>query len=139
MKHVGRVLIIALIAAALIGLEITLVYIGAYAHDVYQGVYSPSGRLCCGGDPVTGDCEGLADDDIHFNADGSVVMRTHRYGGAVIVPKSEIIWMAIPADKGVHAGHWCGKPRVQAAYPITESDPDPQYHTFCAWISPGGV
>jgi len=45
----------------------------ALGHDIYQGVRSPAGQLCCGGDPVTGDCEGSY--DFRVNARGDVTFK----------------------------------------------------------------
>ena len=109
----------------------------ARSHDIYDGVRDPRGTLCCGGDPVTGDCEGLVDEFIKVQSDGSALVFSKRYGAWIKVSKDIITWMTIPADKGVHAGHYCGKPR-QAAVP-TADQPDPAYQTYCVFLSPGGV
>lgn len=109
----------------------------AWPHDVYDGVRSPTGQLCCGGDPVTGDCEGLVDEFIKVQSDGSAVVFSKRYGAWIKIAKDTITLMTIPADKGVHAGHYCGVKR-QASVP-TPDQPDPFFTTYCVFLSPGGV
>ncbi len=109
----------------------------AAAHDIYDGVRSPTGQLCCGGDPVTGDCEGLADEFIKIQPDGSAMLFSKRYGAWIKIAKDTIVWTTIPADKGVHAGHYCGVRRQ--AQVTTPDQPDPAFMTYCVFISPGGV
>jgi len=109
----------------------------ARAHDIYDGVRSPTGQLCCGGDPVTGDCEGLVDEFIKIQRDGTAVVYSKRYGAWIKVAKETITWMTIPADKGVHAGHYCGKPRTPSV--PTADQIDPAFMTYCLFLSPGGV
>jgi hypothetical protein len=115
----------------------------AFAHDIYGGVRDQNGvgQLCCGGDPVTGDCEGLADSQIQFLKSGGVVMFSKRYGRPVIVSKDKIEWNTIPGDKGVHAGHFCGVPRekIGRTEAPTDDQPDPYMWTYCSFVSPGGV
>lgn len=114
----------------------------AHAHDIYGGVRDSKGTLCCGGDPMTGDCEGLTDEQIKVLPDQSAVMISKRYGKAIRVAPGMIEWNTIAADKGVHQGHFCGVPRVklgrQHEAPTAEQ-PDPEFITYCAFISPGGV
>lgn len=120
----------------------------ASAHDPYRGLYEggapTGGRLCCGGGATEagGDCEGLVDGQFQILPNGDAIITTKRYGGAsVYIEKSRIAWMTIPGDNGTYQGHWCGKPR--AAWPgdkgIRDDDPDPQFTTFCIFLSPGGV
>jgi len=109
----------------------------ARSHDIYDGVRDPRGVLCCGGDPVTGDCEGLADEFIKVQSDGSAVLFSKRYGAWIKVSKDIITWMTIDADKGVHQGHYCGKPRTPTV--PTADQPDPAFQTYCVFLSPGGV
>ena len=114
----------------------------AAAHDVYNGVRSPSGQLCCGGDPVTGDCEGLIDEFIDIQRDGSAKIFSKRYGAWIKIAKDTIVWMTIEADKGVHQGHFCGVPRAKAGRQLeapTADQPDPSFITYCVFLSPGGV
>ena len=109
----------------------------SYPHDIYNGVRDPRGVLCCGGDPVTGDCEGLVDEFIKVQSDGSAVLFSKRYGAWIKVSKEIITWMTIPADKGVHSGHYCGKPRTPSV--PTADQIDPAFMTYCLFLSPGGV
>lgn len=124
----------------------------ARAHDHFQGVYEhnnpSSGRLCCGGsedmnDP-NADCEWLTDEQVEQSAQGLTIL-SRRYKAKVFVPHSRVEWdvprnaSGKPADPhGMYKGAWCGKPRT-AAWPMTPDDPDPSFHTFCAFFEPGGV
>lgn len=111
---------------------------GALAHDIYNGVYGRGGNLCCGGDPVTGDCEALASDQVH-ERNGSVVIDSKRYGHPVLVPQNRIVWGGLPGEVPGTAGHWCGKPRAETDSEVDDNQPDPSFRTFCAFIAPGGV
>lgn len=84
----------------------------AAAHDIYAPLregMSPAGRLCCGGDPVTGDCEAV---DYQMLRSGDAVILSKRYGG---------------------------KPRTVPVDQPPADDPDPAFTTFCIFIRPGGV
>jgi len=107
----------------------------AHGHDIYKGVYGSSGRLCCGGDPVTGDCEALAPEQITELPD-AFVFQSRRYNSTVLVPKSKIEYRAIPGEIPGTAGHWCGVPRI--ADPTPEQ-PDPAHLTYCAFVNPGST
>ena len=109
----------------------------AVGHDIYNGVRDPRGVLCCGGDPITGDCEGLADEFIKVQSDGSAVLFSKRYGAWIKVSRDIITWMTIPGDNGVNAGHYCGKPRAPTV--PTADQPDPSFNTFCVFITPYGT
>lgn len=135
-----------------IAATLCLLYSPARAHDHYGGVYEYNkppgqGRLCCGGDEKTGDCEGLMSDQIHESADGVTIL-SKRYQAKVFIPMARIQWdyprtqdgmPAFPHD--VYAGHWCGKPRSDwpAGGKPTPENPDPNFFTFCAFMLPGGV
>lgn len=108
----------------------------AAAHDVFNNLRSPTGQLCCGGDPVTGDCEALGPDDYRVGPSG-VVIHSKRYGTTVEIGPDKIVWQGVPgSDAPVH---WCGVPRTKTLVPTpTPDNPDPTYYTFCAFISPGG-
>ena len=126
----------------LVGLAITLTAMvvlmvnQASAHDVYRELRSPTGQLCCGGDPVTGDCEAV---NYQVNPDGSATFQSRRYGASVLIGASKITWLPVPGGEAFEA-HWCGVPRtkVQLA-PFTDENPDPTFWTYCAFIAPGGV
>lgn len=144
--------LITLLAAAGIGIGLPILFFAvvflasaASAHDIYSKLLAPNGSLCCGGDPVTGDCEGLSADQIEWG-DGSVTITSKRYGGLrVLVPMSEIQWARVPGDGGVWSGHWCGKPRegLQDENPrkrqVDAANPDPVTWTYCTFIAPGDV
>jgi hypothetical protein len=107
----------------------------AMAHDIYSNLYSPSGKLCCGGDPVTGDCEAVT---YRMQPTGDVEIQSRRYRSSVLVSRDKITWSSVPGSKD--EAHWCGKPRRgMGNWPVQSDDPDPNFHTFCAFIAPGGV
>lgn len=113
----------------------------AKAHDIYNRLYEkgePNGRLCCGGDPVTGDCEGIANYEVLPNGDALFV--TQRYGGKTVrIGKEKIGWMMIPGGEAFEA-HWCGVPRTKVYLaPVQDDNPDTEFWTYCAFIAPGGV
>lgn len=99
----------------------------AFAHDIYQGVRSPAGQLCCGGDPVTGDCEGAW--DFKVGPDGAVTFFSERYKATIVVPGEQVIptQLADPLNRPLH---WCGRP-----------DPSERsgFRTICMFLSPGGA
>ena len=85
----------------------------AKAHDIYGTLrddLTPTGRLCCGGDPVTGDCEGVV--DYQVSADGTVSFFSRRYGMPVSVAKERVTWASVPGGEAYPA-HFCGKPRAK--------------------------
>ena len=107
----------------------------AGAHDIYRDLregYSATGPLCCGGDPVTGDCEGVGHDAYRITPEGDLVLQSRRYKAAVRVPADKVVWLQIP-DPLNHPVHWCGKPLGDPA------QPDVEWQTFCAFVAPGGV
>lgn len=113
----------------------------AMAHDIYRGVTDPRGQLCCGGDPVTGDCESLEAEQIQFRRDGTVRMFSKRYNAWITVSRDIVIPTAIPGDKGA-AGHYCGVPReksLRGQEALSAEQPDPKFVTYCAFTAPGGV
>ena len=105
------------------------------AHDIYRDLregYSQTGPLCCGGDPVTGDCEGIGHDNYRITKEGDLILNSRRYKATVRVPADQVVWLQIP-DPLNHPVHWCGKPLGDPA------DPAVDWKTFCAFVSPGGV
>lgn len=108
----------------------------AKAHDIYTNLRAPGvGQLCCGGDPVTGDCEAVDDYEVHI--DGSVSLSSRRYGARVLVDAGKVTWLPVPGGED-HPVHWCGKPRGSYAYDGSDQI-DPAYWTFCLFVTPGGV
>lgn len=117
---------------------LALMVIQAQAHDIYSGALSKSGMLCCGGDPIKGDCEPLEEDQIRMRADGDAMMFSKRYRAWVQVSKDMIQYQDIPADNLKHAGHFCGRPKQ--SWDLTNpAQPDPSYQTYCAFLTPGGA
>jgi len=71
--------------------------------------YSATGPLCCGGDLVTGDCEGIGHDEYKITAEGDLILYSKRYKATVRVPAERVVWLQIP-DPLNRPVHWCGRP-----------------------------
>lgn len=122
------------------------------AHDIWTDAKERNqvtGYPCCGGDPATGDCEGLTDDQVWEQPDGSVEIYSPRYKARIQIPASRIMQDLPRYTSGPNAGaaldpltqftaHFCGKPRNIAAYPVTPDDPDPRFHLYCFFKNGGG-
>ncbi len=108
------------------------------AHDVYNNLRDVKGQLCCGGDPVTGDCEALTYEDVHEVGDGTWAFKSRRYGAVIRVAEEMITWMPVAgSDEPVH---WCGVPRSKVPMaPVDGLHPDLAWWSYCAFVSPGGV
>jgi hypothetical protein len=110
----------------------------ASAHDIYHGVTNSSGRLCCGGDPQTGDCEALEAEQIVYGR-ASLRIFSKRYKAWVMVDPLSVEHRSIDGDKGA-AGHFCGVKRTPGLHDtVNDEQPDPTYFMYCIFISPGGV
>ena len=108
------------------------------AHDVYTRLRSTSGQLCCGGDPLTGDCEAIGT-RYTLEPSGDAVFMSSRYQARVRIGRDKITWLPVPGGEDSEA-HWCGVPRTQVSLaPVTHENPDPAFWTYCAFITPGGV
>ena len=112
------------------------------AHEIYNNFYSGGapglGRWCCNGNAegTSGDC---APATYEMLPNGDALMQSKRYPGKVIhVAASRILWMTIPGGEAFEA-HLCALPRSPSDGPPTAEDPDPEFVTLCAAISPGGV
>jgi hypothetical protein len=129
------------LAAALFRLSMGEAYGHEYYNKLRESYDQTTGRLCCGGDPQTGDCEAVA---YQILPNGDAIFFTSRYGQRkVLIAKERIFWMAVPGGEANEA-HWCGKPRsafpsAGAALPVDAEQPDPEVWTYCAFIAPGGV
>lgn len=126
----------------------------AVSHDIWlraKEFNRPTGFPCCGGDPVTGDCEGLLDDQIWDQPNGDVIIFSRRYQARITIPASRIMVDVPRATEGEDKGqpldkltqfsaHYCGKPRGSPplGYAIGPDDPDPNFHLFCFWRNGGG-
>jgi hypothetical protein len=107
----------------------------AAAHDIYRDLregYSQTGPLCCGGDPITGDCEGIGHDEYRITVEGDLIFNSRRYQATIRVPADKVVWLQIP-DPLSRPVHWCGKPLGD------KSDPQVEWQTYCAFVAPGGV
>lgn len=124
-----------------LALALTLFSTVVSSHDIYSNLHegmSPAGRLCCGGDPNTGDCEAVYS-NYRILPNGDAVILTKRYGGqSVLIAKNRIQWFAVPGGEESEV-HWCGKPRANTTYPQDAENIDPVFHTYCIFIRPGGV
>lgn len=142
-------------AFAVIGLAAAFVRMmsgPAYSHDIWKNAKEynkPTGFPCCGGDPDTGDCEGLTADQVWDQPDGSVRIYSGRYKAYITIPASRVLPDLPRYTSGDNAGqaldplvqfeaHYCGKPRGPLK-PVTEEDPDPAYTTFCFFRNAGGM
>lgn len=126
------------------------------AHDIWTNAREynkPTGFPCCGGDQQTGDCEGLTADQVWDQPDGSVIIYSSRYKARIFIPAHRVMpdlprYVDGP-DKGQSLdplvqfeAHYCGKPRGLGAlggYPVTDDDPDPNFHLFCFFRNAGGM
>lgn len=115
----------------------------ARAHDIYKDV-RVNGLPCCGGDPVTGDCEALSSAQISLGRDIRVFSK--RWGVWVVIPEHRVQWMPLPGEPEPPApGHWCGKPREKMASgygsvaPADADQPDPAIWTYCIFLGPPGT
>lgn len=121
-----------LVAAAL---ALACLWAPAKAHDIYTGLregHKPTGPLCCGGDPITGDCEGFHEGDYEVTPDGGLVFFSQRYKATVRVPADRVVDLPV-ADPEGRPVHWCGKPLGDKDDPMTE------WLTFCAFRYTGGT
>jgi hypothetical protein len=106
------------------------------AHDIYTGLregHRPTGPLCCGGDPITGDCEGFHEGEYEVTPDGGLILFSDRYKATVRVPADRVVDLPV-ADPEGRPVHWCGKP--------VDRDSDParrDWITFCAFRYTGGT
>lgn len=109
-----------------------------FAHDVYTQLRSTTGQLCCGGDPVTGDCEAIGT-NYKIEPDGDAIFESSRYHAQVRIARDKITWLPVPGGEESEA-HWCGVPRSKVYLaPVNQENPDTSYWTYCAFIAPGGV
>lgn len=109
-----------------------------FAHDVYTQLRSTSGQLCCGGDPVTGDCEAIGS-RYRIEPDGDAIFESGRYHAQVRISRDKITWLPVPGGEESEA-HWCGVPRSKVYLaPVNQENPDSSFWTYCAFIAPGGV
>lgn len=121
-------------------------------HDIYRDLYANGGYAhqggegtpCCGGDPLEGDCEPVGH-NYEVLQTGDVLMITNRFGRSrVLIAREKILWMTVRGGEFSDA-HWCGRPRNSYAPGDPEYDtptfnnPDPEFYTVCAMISPGGM
>ena len=83
---------------------------------------------------MTGDCEAVT---YRMQPTGDVEVQSKRYNASVLVSKDNITWATVPGS--TDEAHWCGKPRSAfvSKIPVAPDDPDPLYHTFCAFLAPG--
>lgn len=124
----------------------------ARAHDIWSRAKEynqPNGFPCCGGDPMTGDCEGLSAEDIWDQPDGSVIIYSHRYKSRILIGASRV-HTDVPRDVNTkepldaltrYEGHFCGKPRSASfgySEPPSEKQSDPAFWTFCFFRNAGG-
>lgn len=110
---------------------------GARAHDFYGDV-KVRGFPCCGGSGPNADCEPLETDQIKVGREVKVYSK--RYSAWIEVNPDKVQWMLLPQDPLARPGHYCGIPRASSSFWLkaTPDDPDPVYHSYCVFITPGG-
>jgi hypothetical protein len=140
---------------AILGLAAAFMRLGvvpAHPHDIWTEAREynrPFGFPCCGGGAVSGDCEGLSEDQIWDQPDGSVIIFSSRYQARIHIPADRIMTdlprytsgeqKDAPLDPLVqYAAHYCGKPRPTGSVPDAR-DPDPAYITYCFFRNGGGM
>lgn len=101
---------------------------GAQAHDIYSGVRNHAGTLCCGGE----DCRAVS-----FRVVQGGYQLFDDTGWAVVLPQERVTPALVPGSPPEAEAHWCGRA-------LNERDDDPvdlrnRWHTFCAFIRPGGA
>lgn len=126
------------LAACIIAMALSL-STRAHAHDVYTDLRQKNGLLCCGGDPVRGDCEELWEKDFTVNVDQSVTVRSKRYHATILVGADKVVWLPVAGSDA--PAHWCGTKRSNiVGAPLPDGDnPDPAWWSYCMFVTPGGV
>jgi hypothetical protein len=123
----------------IIGISVALcVARPSFGHDIYTQLRSPNGQLCCGGDPVTGDCEAVKEQDYKVLLNGDVIIHSKRHNAMIRVGSDKITWLPVPGQDEPAA--WCGVPRYKVYLaPFNDANPDKAFWTYCMFIAPGGV
>lgn len=141
MTFYRRVFDAAIIGVAFMFLVFLLAGVrAAYPHDVYTGLRGNQGQLCCGGDPVTGDCEPLQWEQVAIHQDGTVTIQSKRYTGSVTVAAEKITWLPVAAgpDGIQYPGHWCGVRNTMTSRVEFPDQIDRAFWTYCLFLAPGG-
>lgn len=107
----------------------------ATAHDIYSGLHSKTGMLCCGGD----DCAAT----IYRERGGEFEFLT-RDQEWVGIPADRIIFLPIPGDPPSdesHRGHLCYRPATDFDRESPSSSPNvfDAIYLYCAFIQPGAI
>ncbi len=116
-------------------------------HDIYSNVFENGhyrnegaiGAPCCGDDPINGDCEPVGS-AFTILSDGDVLFTSRRYHAKVLVARDKVLWLTLRGGEFSEA-HWCGRLRENLVQsngysPPTTLNPDPEFWTYCAMISP---
>ena len=142
-------------AFAVLGLSLAFLRLmsgPAESHDIWtkaREYNKPAGFPCCGGDPLTGDCEGLTADQVWDQPNGDVRIYSGRYKAYITIPASRVMPDLPRYVDGENKGqsldplvqyeaHWCGKPRGTAYQDVTPDNSDPAYWTYCFFRNSGG-
>lgn len=109
----------------------------SHAHDIYGGV-TVKGLPCCGGTGPNADCEPLEADQIKVGPE--IRIYSKRWNAWIRVSQDRVQWMVLPQDPLARPGHYCGVPRRILKYysDATPDDPDPEFRSYCIFITPGG-
>lgn len=103
---------LALLAVeSVFGALMLLVLLGALqdaqAHDIWTDAREynkPAGFACCVGNPATGDCEGLTEDQVWDRPNGDVEIDSSRYKARIVIPFGRIITDLPRYTGGVNRG-----------------------------------
>ena len=131
--------------ARALGLAISLFAIGGgdvAAHDIYSGVHGKTGQLCCGGDPVTGDCAPTQ----WALRDGRYFLRS-REGHWIEIPAERIDFLPVPGDEKYdeipHLAHLCYREARETDSALNGerlfSGEGQTIFLYCAFIKPGSL
>ena len=122
----------------------------ACAHDIYSHVFGKGGQLCCGGDPVTGDCAPViaqieGDYVVYFIHPGRIRQSYKEMPDVrVRVPISFVTFLPIAGQEqqedvpmpgpGQAIGHFCGRPATFTAANVFDG-----WLVYCAFLDPGAT
>ena len=109
----------------------------AHSHDIYTGVHGKDNQLCCGGDPVTGDCR-----ETTYRMSKGHYLFMKRDGTEVDVPESMITFLPVPGEdtSKTNGAHLCYRQKMDTDVLSQRSDHIiGDIFLYCAFINPGSI